>query len=158
MAIHVWCHWASCGAQMGDQITGMRPRRGFWFHPKGTVWQFQSYIHWIRKYCDISYKHGKLVSEICHVSHQSQYFENLSHQNIISALCRIYASFLVFAARRILLPSGQLWFVPSRFQPCLTNLPTVKRPFHIGWFCSRVSVLNNICYRQGVIWFHVNVL
>ena len=65
---------------------------------------------------------------------------------------------LVFAARRILLPSGQLWFVPSRFQPCLTNLPTVKRPFHVGWFCSRVSVLNNIFYRQGVIWFHVNVL
>ena len=68
------------------------------------------------------------------------------------------ALLLVFAARRILLPSGQLWFVPSRFQPCLTNLPTVKRPFHVGWFCSRVSVLNNICYRQGVIWFHVNVL
>ena len=70
----------------------------------------------------------------------------------------IVSWFLVFAARRILLPSGQLWFVPSRFQPCLTNLPTVKRPFHVGWFCSRVSVLNNICYRQGVIWFHVNVL
>ena len=68
------------------------------------------------------------------------------------------ALLLVFAARRILLPSPQLWFVPSRFQPCLTNLPTVKRPFHVGWFCSRVSVLNNICYRQGVIWFHVNVL
>ena len=67
-------------------------------------------------------------------------------------------SFLVFAARRILLPSPQLWFVPSRFQPCLTNLPTVKRPFHVGWFCSCVSVLNNICYRQGVIWFHVNLL
>ena len=66
--------------------------------------------------------------------------------------------FLVFAARRILLPSGQLWFVPSRFHPCLTNLPTVKRPFHVAWFCSRVSVLDNICYRQGVIWFHVNVL
>ena len=65
---------------------------------------------------------------------------------------------LVFAARRKLLPSGQLWFVPSRFQPCLTNLPTVKRPLHVGWFCSRVSVLNNIFYRQGVIWFHVNVL
>ena len=46
--------------------------------------------------------------------------------------------------------------MPSRFQPCLTNLPTVKRPFHVGWFCSRVSVLDNICYRQGVIWFHVN--
>ena len=66
--------------------------------------------------------------------------------------------FLVFAARRILLPSPQLWFAPSRFQPCLTNLPTVKRPFHVGWFRSRVSVLNNICYQQGVIWFHVNVL
>ena len=66
------------------------------------------------------------------------------------------ALLLVFAARRILLPSGQLWFVPSRFQPCLTNLPTVKRPFHVGWFCSRVSVLNSICYRQGVVWFHVS--
>ena len=75
------------------------------------------------------------------------------HRNAISK-CQS----LVFAARRILLPSPQLWFVPSRFQPCLTNLPTVKRPFHVGWFCSRVSVLNNICYRQGVIWFHVNVL
>ena len=71
---------------------------------------------------------------------------------------RPWALLLVFAARRILLPSPQLWFVPSRFQPCLTNLLTVKRPFHVGWFCSRVSVLNNICYRQGVIWFHVNVL
>ena len=40
--------------------------------------------------------------------------------------------FLVFAARRILLPSPQLWFVPSRFRPCPTNLPTVKRPFHVG--------------------------
>ena len=71
---------------------------------------------------------------------------------------RPWALLLVFAARRMLLPSGQLWFVPSRFHPCLTNLPTVKRPFHFAWFCSRVSVLDNICYRQGVIWFHVNVL
>ena len=62
----------------------------------------------------------------------------------------------LFKVRSRELPSGQLWFVPSRFQPCLTNLPTVKRPFHVGWFYSRVSVLNNICYRQGVIWFHVN--
>ena len=61
------------------------------------------------------------------------------------------ALLLVFAARRILLPWGQLWFVPWRFQPCLTNLPTVKRPFHVGWFCSRVSVLNNICFDR--VWF-----
>ena len=78
--------------------------------------------------------------------------------SLVTGHVQVWAAFLVFAARRILLPSGQLWFVPSWFQPCLTNLPTVKRPFHIGCFCSRVSVLNNICYRQGVICFHVNVL
>ena len=43
-------------------------------------------------------------------------------------------------------------FVPSRLQPCRTNSPTVKRPFHIGWFCSCVSVLNNIFYRQRLIY------
>ena len=72
--------------------------------------------------------------------------------------CRRILPSAVGALVSILLPSGQLWFVPSRFRPCLTNLPTVKRPFQVGWFCSRVSVLNNICYRRGVIWFHVNVL
>ena len=48
-------------------------------------------------------------------------------KSVIGSVC----AFLVFA-RRILLPSPQLWFVPSRFRPCPTNLPTVKRPFHVG--------------------------
>ena len=32
------------------------------------------------------------------------------------------------------------WIPLLWFQPCCTNLPTVKYPFDIGWFCSTASI------------------
>ena len=60
------------------------------------------------------------------------------------------AIFIVFAVRRITIATvvaPNSCHRDSR-HTCGINLPTVKRPFHFGWFCLFVSVLNNICYRQ----------